>query len=60
MRPSQRQPDQLRPVRLTRNFGDARASIDLRRRSGDLGNSISLRTGQNSQPNLSMRLFNCS
>lgn len=26
----------------------------------DLGNSISLRTGQNSQPNLSMRLFNCS
>ena len=26
----------------------------------DLGNSISLRTGQNGQPNLSMRLFNCS
>ncbi len=28
-------------VGLTRSFGDARASIDLRRRSGDLGNRIS-------------------
>lgn len=42
-------------VGLTRDFGDARASIDLRRRSGDLGNSI--RAGNFTENALSATVF---